>query len=303
MRILLTNDDGIFGLGLAAMYKELSRLGTVYVIAPATEQSGVSQSVTFRIPILVKDVFVNEKRWGWGVEGTPADCVKVGMNVILDEKPDLVVSGINWGQNCGINIPYSGTLGAVFEAGMYHIPAFAVSIQDDSLPDFARAAELARGIIEQILPHISASEAASELDACGNPAPHLYNINVSREAVKRENPQVVLCPMDTTPYATKMEGCTDTFGRAYYWLVPNPRARRPEGTTDMNALGDGNVAVTPLQFDATNYTHLSEMKSWRLSDPLKSTAAALKPLEECDFSNVPNTNMRTTKNYDKNREA
>lgn len=262
MNILLTNDDGIFGLGLAALYRVLSRQGKVWVVAPATEQSGVSQALTFRTPISVKDVFVNGKRWGWGVEGTPADCVKTGVNVICPEKPDMVVSGINWGQNCGTNIRYSGTLGAAFEGAMFHIPSFAVSIHDDVLPQFDRAAEIAGRLIEQIFAQIQNEK--GKLDGCGNPIPQVFNINISREAVKQENPEIEVCPMDTTPYATQMNRQSDSFGRSCYWLVPNPRARRPECATDMNGLGQGKVVVTPLLLDMTYHERMEKVRSWKL---------------------------------------
>lgn len=294
--ILLTNDDGIFSPGLAALYRELTRLGKVWVVAPAAEQSGVAQSVTFRIPLLVKDVFVGGERWGWGVEGTPTDCVKVGVNVVCPEKPDLVVSGINWGQNCGTNILYSGTLGAAFEGGLYHIPSFAVSIQDDKAPNFDRAAALAVGIIEQIYAKIQEEPAAS--DPCGNPDARIFNINISREAVKEENPPIVIAPMDTTPYATGMAACSDTFGRMYYWLTPNPRDHRPDCPTDMNELGAGKIVITPLRLDVTYTEYMSTLRGWDLQ-----AREASSPKQTDDFPNVPAFSMRTTKKYDPEREA
>ncbi|MBE6429096.1 MAG: 5'/3'-nucleotidase SurE [Planctomycetaceae bacterium] len=292
MNILLTNDDGIFGLGLAALYRALSRLGKVWVVAPAVEQSGVSQALTFRTPILVKDVFVNGKRWGWGVEGTPADCVKTGINVICPEKPDMVVSGINWGQNCGTNILYSGTLGAAFEGAIYHIPSFAVSIHDDPLPQFDRAAGIACRLIEQIFAKIQNEK--GELDACGNPIPQVFNINISRDAVKQEEPEIEVCPMDTTPYATQMTGHRDTFGRSYYWLVPNPRERRPECSTDMNGLGAGKVTVTPLRLDMTYLERLEKVRSWNLNAKGFLTAGESEE-NSGENAHIPHLNMRTIK--------
>lgn len=300
MEILLTNDDGVFSPGLAALFKALTRLGKVYVVAPAAEQSGVSQSLTFRHPILVKDVFVQDQRWGWGVEGTPADCVKVGVNVVCPRKPDVVVSGINWGQNCGTNILYSGTLGAAFEGSIYHIPSFAVSTQDDERPNFERAAELACQLIGQILQKIQAEPL--KLDGCGNPEPQIFNINISREALRKERPEVEVCPMDSTPYATEMSGATDTFGRAYYWLVPNSRDHRPDCPTDMNGMGAGKITVTPLRLDLTYAERLRTMRDWDLSATAGETSARKSEDSEA-FACVPVLTMRTTKNHDVNREA
>ncbi len=290
MNILLTNDDGIFGLGLAAMYKALRRLGTVYVVAPASEQSGVAQALTFRHPLLVKDVFIQGERWGWAVEGTPADCVKYGVNVACPVKPDLVVSGMNWGQNCGTNIMYSGTLGAALEGGLYHIPSVAVSIQDDDHPNFERAAKIAVGIIEQILAKIGNEELS---DLCGNPVPQVYNINFSRKALEAETPEIVVCPMDTTPYATELETHEGPYVKTCYWLKPTPRARKPEMMTDMNALGEGKIAVTPLRIDLTYTERLREMESWNLAVPTDSSCENGECAE--DFRSCPEIYTRLVK--------
>ncbi len=290
MNILLTNDDGILGLGLSAMYQELRRLGKVYVVAPAAEQSGVSQALTFRQPLTVKDVFIQGERWGWAVDGTPADCVKYGVNIACPTKPDLVVSGMNWGQNCGTNILYSGTLGAALEGGLYRIPSVAVSIQDDDHPNFARATKIAVGIIEQILAKIGNASSKMELDSCGNPAPQVYNINFSRKSLQEDAPEIVICPMDTTPYATELEPQATPYGRACYWLKPTPRGRRPEMITDMNALYDGKIAVTPLRIDLTHTERLREMESWNLSVRESEDSEPLAP--------SPSIYMRLTKARD-----
>ncbi|MDO4582500.1 MAG: 5'/3'-nucleotidase SurE [Planctomycetia bacterium] len=262
MRILLTNDDGIFSPGLAAIRHELETLGEVYVVAPAVEQSGVSQSLTFRTPLIVKDVFIDDQRWGWGVEGSPADCVKIGVNAICPQKPDLIVSGINWGQNCGTNILYSGTLGAAFDGGVFGIPSFALSVEDTPNPHFARAATIAKNLIVQILAKIA--ENPSGFDVCGNPVADIYNINMPTESLEVENPPIFIAPMDTTPYGTQLESRMDTFGRRYYWFVPNPRPRRPECLTDMNVLRQNQIVVTPLHLDRTNHLRCEEMRTWDL---------------------------------------
>ena len=113
--ILLTNDDGIYAPGLAAMERELEKLGEVYVVAPATEQSGVGHSITYLNPLVVKELFVARQRRGWAVEGSPADSVKIGIHEFCPRMPDLVVSGINGGLNAGINVLYSGTVAAAIE--------------------------------------------------------------------------------------------------------------------------------------------------------------------------------------------
>ena len=150
VRILLTNDDGIYDPGLAAMERELRQLGEVYVVAPATEQSGVGHSITYLMPLIVKEVFFGDQHWGWAVEGSPADCVKIGVAELCPQRPELVVSGINGGQNAGINVLYSGTVAAAIEGAFFGITSVAVSLQFAEHARFDKAARLARTIIEQI---------------------------------------------------------------------------------------------------------------------------------------------------------
>ena len=145
MQILLTNDDGIYAPGLAAMERALARLGDVCVVAPAVEQSGVGHSITFLSPLMAKEVFDGERRRGWAVEGSPADCVKLAIAEFCPRRPDLVVSGINGGLNLGINVLYSGTVAAAIEGAFFGITSIAVSLEYDEHADFDRAAELACG--------------------------------------------------------------------------------------------------------------------------------------------------------------
>src|SRR5579872_1602068 len=151
MRILLTNDDGIYAPGLEALHDELLRLGTVDVVAPSVEQSGVSHSITYLEPLLVQDVFRDGKLFGHGVRGSPADCVKLAMLQICNTPPDLVVSGINAGANTGINVLYSGTVAGAIEGAFFGITSIAVSLASCENPDYQRAARLAVPLIEQIL--------------------------------------------------------------------------------------------------------------------------------------------------------
>ncbi|MDG2409211.1 MAG: 5'/3'-nucleotidase SurE, partial [Pirellulales bacterium] len=127
MHILLTNDDGIYAPGLEAMEKELRKIGDVSLVAPATEQSGVSHSITFLSPLVCKAVYDGERHRGWAVEGSPADCVKLAITELCSEPPDLVVSGINGGLNAGINVLYSGTVAAAIEGAFFGIESIAVS--------------------------------------------------------------------------------------------------------------------------------------------------------------------------------
>src|SRR5437588_9016947 len=152
MRILLTNDDGIYAPGLRALRRELMHLGEVTVVAPAAEQSAVGHSVTLLTPLLIEEVFDEEKKFlGWAVEGRPADCVKLALLELLPDPPDVVVSGLNAGSNAGINVLYSGTVAAAIEGAFFRCTSIACSLEyTRARPlDFPRADELARRVVEQ----------------------------------------------------------------------------------------------------------------------------------------------------------
>lgn len=260
MKILLTNDDGIYAPGLAAMEFALRRLGEVYVIAPSKEQSGVSHSITFLTPLTVKRVFVEDHAWGWAVDGSPADCVKLGATQIMTEMPDLIVSGINGGLNAGVNILYSGTVGAAVEGSFFGITSFAISLEYDENEPFNRAADIASGIIEKILKQ-------------ENTKGQLYNLNIPLAALKKEQPEVCVVEMDTSPYWETFERRTDPLGRNYFWLTGRPDARQPKEliprrNTDLHALSCGFISLTPLDYDWTKRSRMSAMEAWDLSPDL-----------------------------------
>src|SRR5947207_4260379 len=155
MRILLTNDDGIYAPGLRALRLELLKLGTVTVVAPATEQSAAGHSVTLLNPLLVSEVFEDDGKAfvGWAVEGRPADCVKLALLELLPEPPDVIVSGLNAGSNAGINVLYSGTVAAAIEGAFFRQTSFACSLgYSKAIPqDFQNGAALAQRVIAQVL--------------------------------------------------------------------------------------------------------------------------------------------------------
>src|SRR5215203_573516 len=153
MLILLTNDDGILAPGIVAMYRELTKLGEVHVIAPETVQSAAGHGITISAPLLTNQMTVEDTFTGIAVDGRPADCVKLAIAKLLPRAPDLVVSGMNSGTNVGINVIYSGTVAAAIEAGFLGLPAIAVSLylRSDVETDYARAAVYAVRTIDQIL--------------------------------------------------------------------------------------------------------------------------------------------------------
>ena len=251
MRILLTNDDGIHAPGLRALRTELRKIGAVTGVAPATEQSAVGHSITLLTPLLVQEVHDEERQFlGWAVEGRPADCVKLALVELLPEPPDVLVSGLNAGSNAGINVLYSGTVAAAIEGAFFHRTSIAVSLEytKPKPPDFPRAAALARQVIEQILAHRPATGS-------------LFNVNIpslERGPVRG----IRTMPQNVAPYRETFDRRVDPRGRVYFWSHPGLSCQ-PHPVTDVTALEEGYITVTPLQFNLTHPTMLAEMNGWQ----------------------------------------
>jgi len=251
VQILLTNDDGIYAPGLAAMERQLRRIGDVTVVAPLTEQSGVGHAITFLTPLMARKVFDDSGgQRGWAVEGSPADCVKLAVSELCTQRPTLVVSGINGGLNAGINVLYSGTVAAAVEGAFFGITSIAVSLEYDEHARFDAAAEQAAAIIEQIL---------SQKDT----TPQLYNLNIPSSAL--DNPaEVHLVPVATAPWGEDFEKRKDPRGRPYYWatgMAPDPPS---DIETDLSAIRAGHITLTPLKFDMTHESVLEKMQTWKI---------------------------------------
>ncbi|MDR1053733.1 MAG: 5'/3'-nucleotidase SurE [Planctomycetaceae bacterium] len=282
--ILVTNDDGIYTPGILSMSCALQRLGErCHIIAPSREQSGVSHSITFLTPITVKNVFnSDEKHIGWAVNGSPADCVKIGVAKILPELPDLIVSGINNGLNAGANVLYSGTVAAAVEGALYGIPSFAVSLEYNEDSFFGKAAEVAVDIIANVLKRIkqdkkidrntkknSGNEVAESL-VSRKPSNILYNLNIPIDALLEPKPEVRFVELDMAPDWELFEERFDPAGRPYYWLSGRPDPRQPakkrsKHLTDVAALRQGFITLSPLDFNLTDRAKLKSMESWQTS--------------------------------------
>jgi 5'-nucleotidase len=250
MQILLTNDDGIYAPGLAALEHKLRPLGAVEVIAPLTEQSGVGHSITYLTPLMAREVFHGSEHRGWAVEGSPADCVKLAVAQLCRERPQLVVSGINSGLNAGINVLYSGTVAAAIEGAFFGITSIAVSLEYSDEPHYERAAELAVPIIQQIL-------------AQKGERAQLFNLNIPQSALQG-TPEVRVAPMCVAPWGEDFEARRDPRGRAYYWASGTQPLTDDRQDNDLAALREGHISVTPLKFDMTNHSELSQMQNWQL---------------------------------------
>jgi 5'-nucleotidase len=246
--ILLTNDDGIHAPGLRAMEKELRTIADVCVVAPATEQSGVGHSITFLRPLVAHEVYDGPRQRGWAVEGSPADCVKLGVFEFCERKPDLVVSGINSGLNAGINVLYSGTVAAAIEGAFFGLNSVAVSLEFEEQAQFDRAATLARRVIQQIL-------------AQKGHESRLYNVNIPTAALNRSS-EVRIVPMGVHPYEEEFEKRVDPRGRDYYWMNGKLKNLPQEPLTDVTALAHGYITLTPLDYDLTRREEMQQMAPW-----------------------------------------
>jgi 5'-nucleotidase len=250
MQILLTNDDGIYAPGLAAIERELGRLGDVQVVAPLTEQSGVGHSITYLTPLMAREVYDGPRRRGWAVEGSPADSVKLGIAELVRPRPDLVVSGINSGHNTGINVLYSGTVAAAIEGAFFGVTSVAVSLEYDEHARFADAARVAVDVIAQIL------EQKDE-------GAHLYNLNIPRKAL--DGPaEVRVVPMSIAPWGEEFERRHGPSGKPYFWAVGRQPFSGFQEATDLSEFRAGKIVLTPLNFDMTCWRRLEQMQSWRL---------------------------------------
>ncbi len=249
MTILLTNDDGIYAPGLAALYRELKYLGEVTVVAPESEQSAVGHSISLITPLRVKEVSINGGIEGWAVSGTPADCVKIALAELLPELPEMVVSGINLGPNVGINVLYSGTVSAATEASILGVRGVAYSLNSyDINADFATAARLARDLLTQFLGC-----------SCWNNGT-CFNVNLP--ALPRDQVKGIrITRQDTGPLVEHFERRVDPRRHVYYWLAEINERQAPDLDTDYGALGQGYVTVTPIHHDLTDYRSLSDLQT------------------------------------------
>lgn len=243
MRILLTNDDGIYAPGLRALFLELRRLGTVEIAAPAVNQSGVAHSITYLSPLMVQEAFRDDEHWGWEVAGSPADCVKLAMLELCPEPPELVVSGINSGANLGINVLYSGTVAAAIEGAFFGVTSIAVSLAMTEHPDYPKAARLAVSLIEQLL---------EQHPKAGS----LWNINFPES--RPEWPLgVKVLPTSLERYREIVERRLDPRGRTYYWSGTDKTFQHPmEPDTDVEGASEGYVTLTPLHFNLTDQAQI-----------------------------------------------
>lgn len=242
-RILVTNDDGYHAEGILALEKAIEDIGDVYVVAPESEMSGASHSLTLARPLRI----TQRGERHWTVDGTPTDCVTLALNQILtaDHRPHICCTGINPGANLGDDATYSGTVAGALEATILGVPGLAFSLSAYRNHDFTESAKIARQITEKAL-------------AEGIPDGTLLNVNV---------PKGVPAGIRITKQGFKnarpvISEHIDPRGKLYYWIGEERTGFRAEGGTDFEAIDEGYVSVTPMRSDLTNHSVLETLKDW-----------------------------------------
>jgi 5'/3'-nucleotidase len=242
-RILVTNDDGIHSDGLQILEKALKELGDVYVVAPMSEMSGASHSLTLARPLRIRQM--DDRHWA--IDGTPTDCVTLALNKILpvDERPDICVSGINHGGNLGDDATYSGTVAGALEASILGVPGIALSLVARDNFDFRQSAAIAvaaaRKVLEEGLPE-------GTLLNINIPQGEIKGVRVTRQGIKNARPVI-------TEHI-------DPRGKPYFWIGEEYFSTNSAEGTDYNAVELGYVSVTPLRSDMTDHQALTALETW-----------------------------------------
>lgn len=234
MRFLLTNDDGIYAPGLAAIKNELEKIGQVTVIAPISEQSAVGHAITIADPLRVHEIRRGGEFFGFALTGSPADCVKLGTSCLMNEPPDVVVSGINRGENVGVNVLYSGTVSAATEALVLGYKSVALSVGSYLEPRYRAAAEFGARL-------------AARLADVSEALPFALNVNcpsLEPEAIKG----VRLTKQGCSRFVDSFVKREDPRGNVYYWQAGLTKILDDDPDTDAVCLRDGYISVTPIDF-------------------------------------------------------
>ena len=246
MRILITNDDGIFAPGLRALHRAFARSHDVTVVAPDRERSAIGHGITLHQPLRAETVSLGNGCQGTAVSGTPADCIKIAVLEVMDQKPDVVISGINPGANLGININYSGTVAAAKEASLYGISALAVSVQT---PQSDHYDEMARYMVPL----------AGQVAAAGLPFGTFLNVNFPDMPVV-ETAGVRVCRQGIETFPENIEKRVDPRNRPYYWQGCDAQTFHANPDSDGSAVAANYIAITPLKCDTTDYTLLESIE-------------------------------------------
>jgi 5'-nucleotidase len=245
--ILVTNDDGVHAPGLHFLFEAMKEMGRPVIIAPERDNSGASHSLTLNRPLRVRELAADI----YSIDGTPTDCVSVGIAKVLPERPALIASGINPGGNLGDDISYSGTVSAAIEGTMLGVPSFAMSVAGDGPHEFETAASFAGRLAEMILTK-------------GLPPSTLLNVNVPNLPASGIN-GIEFTRQGRRVYENAIKETFDPWGRKHYWIGGGTPSWDKGGDTDAAVVFLKNrISITPIHLDLTNHESMAELKDrWR----------------------------------------
>ena len=256
MLILISNDDGIQAPGINVLRTALEQLGEVYVVAPDRPRSASGLGITIHKPLRAEEIqFPGSSSRGYAVNGTPSDCVKLAIQALLPQKPDIVVSGINLGPNLGTDVLYSGTVSAALEGVINDVPSMAVSLASWEDTDFDYAAEFTQRLVKVVL-------------GKGMPDETLLNVNVPVFTGGQKPVRVKVTRLGKRRYENAFEKRYDPRGKTYYWMGGEVLDIMAEPGTDIASVKNGEISVTPLLFNVTDHNFTNVVKDWGLNDIL-----------------------------------
>lgn len=244
MKILVSNDDGFLATGINVLTEALAEIADVVVVAPDRNRSAASNSLTVHAPLRISKIAEDR----YSVDGTPSDCVHLALTGLLDDEPDLVVSGINHGANLGDDVIYSGTVAAAMEGRFLGLPTIAISLAGDSLTHFDTAARVVTEMVKKLERASLAPDTTLNVNVPDIPYDELTGIVAARLGFRHKSEPVIRT--------------RDPHGRTIYWVGPAGKGQDAGPGTDFHAVDQGAVAVTPLKVDLTRHDSLPQLTEW-----------------------------------------
>lgn len=247
MNILLTNDDGVQADGIIKLAEFLKGTHNVTVVAPDRERSAVGHAITLHKPLRLINIKKDDGLIVYSVNGTPSDCVKLALDVIFKGKPDLVISGINYGLNLGTDVLYSGTVSAAIEAAIYSVPSIAVSLDENADINDKRIYKFLSQLIRNVQYY-------------GFQKHTLLNVNIP--VLKQKIKGIKITTLGTRIYIENFTKNIDPHGKEYYWMAGKLSEDENDERTDIVSVKNGYISITPIHFDLTRYDLIDILKSW-----------------------------------------
>ena len=251
-KILITNDDGIYAPGIFALWEAMDALGDVIIVAPDSEKSAVGHAITISDPIRIQKVTRRDGFEGYAVKGTPADCVKIAVQGILDSPPDIIISGINAGANVGNNIIYSGTVSAATEGTMLKIPSIAISLDAVRGGNYEPAKTVAQRVVNQVLDRELPEGVLLNVNVPNIPFAEIQGTKITRQG--------------NIYFKDWLDGREDPRGHQYYWMTGEIVDPDNDDNCDGVALSQGFVSITPIHYQLTCESFLDSLEQWTFNE-------------------------------------